>query len=356
MRAERWEHGSDLTWPAFEPDREPQSPVPARARWYGSGRDALRALVGHGRSLGWRRVWLPSYFCQEVVAAVAGEATETCLYADRPGASPELPAGLGAGDALLTVNYFGLRATSPLTRLRERSVVVIEDHTHDPWSAWSARSEADFAVVALRKTLPVPDGGLLWSPVGHELPPELPVTAERRLAAFDKLAATVLKDLYLDGHAIQKAQFRELAVRGETRIASGVPSGGTEFTRALVHAFPVRAWRERRAINWRAFVEAWPERADVRVWPPEAGAAPFGVILEVASFELRERLRAGLVERNIFPAVLWPLEEPALGPVDAAAAHLARRVLMLHCDARYSIEDLRRVALTLAEICARETA
>jgi hypothetical protein len=41
--------------------------------------------------------------------------------------------------------------------------LLVEDHSHDPFSPWAVGSSADYAFCSLRKTLPVPDGGLLWS-------------------------------------------------------------------------------------------------------------------------------------------------------------------------------------------------
>jgi hypothetical protein len=70
------------------------------------------------------------------------------------------------------MNYFGLR-TPPDLELPE-GVEVLEDHSHDPVSAWAEQSSADFCLASLRKTLPINDGGALWSPVGHRLPPAPP--------------------------------------------------------------------------------------------------------------------------------------------------------------------------------------
>ena len=56
----------------------------------------------------------------------------------------------------------GLTATNGTSWHREHpSIVLIEDHIHDPLSDWSQSSNADYAVASLRKTLPVPIGAML---------------------------------------------------------------------------------------------------------------------------------------------------------------------------------------------------
>jgi hypothetical protein len=133
----------------------------------------LRALLAWGRdALALERVLVPSFFCPRVAAALARELP-VAVYPDAPG--EPLPAKVEAGprDALLVVNTYGMR---PMSRVLTRAV-VLEDHSHDPLSPWAFDSEADYAVASLRKTLPLPYGGVLWSPRGRELPAERHWTA-----------------------------------------------------------------------------------------------------------------------------------------------------------------------------------
>ena len=66
---ERWELGSQPHWLDFEPrtgpDPRPWEPAGAL---FASGRDALKAVLEERR---WKRLWLPTYLCQDVVASVA---------------------------------------------------------------------------------------------------------------------------------------------------------------------------------------------------------------------------------------------------------------------------------------------
>jgi hypothetical protein len=232
----RWEVGSEFHWPGL--------PVPARAAdrpWskgvlVSTGRDALRLLLALGvGERGWRRLWVPEYFCQDVVAAFARPGLELRPYPDHPlRGVPDFPAAR-RGDVILVTNYFGLRPAFEAPR--RDGVEIIEDHSHDPSSPWAESSTADFCVASLRKTIPVSDGGVAWSPVGHALPPEPPLTMQRRRAATSKLVAMILKAMYLDGHKIERATYRALARRGERGLAVPGESSISPVARAILDSF-----------------------------------------------------------------------------------------------------------------------
>jgi len=223
--AARRELGSDLHGMRYNPG--PNAPGPwdhATARFLGSGRDALRFIIANGRARrGWQRLWVPGYYCQDVVRSLASTGIPLAAYGQDPFMMPRpLEAmDLRPGDAVLKVNYFGTVCCAPEDDATVPGVETIEDHTHDPWSPWARQSAADWCAVSLRKTLPVPDGGIAWSPAGHPLPEGPKVTPEHACAALRGLEAMLLKGLYLDGHEVDKATFRRLARDGEKGISAG---------------------------------------------------------------------------------------------------------------------------------------
>lgn len=356
----RWEHGSEMAWPACAPvtssERGARSAWPADAVLCGSGRDALRLLLSYGREQrGWQRLLLPSFFCQDVVEPLA-EELPVALYRDDPTQERLDLAAVHArtGDVVMTVNYFGLRGATSMVGALPSGAELIEDHTHDPWAHGALQSGADWCVASLRKTLPIPDGGIAWSPRGHAMPSVPAKTAERRTASLEKLAGMVLKRVYLDGAPVEKDTFRALLAAGEAHIAAGDISAMPDWTRALLPTFPMALWRERRARNHRAFVEAFGRQEWGRVLAPadESGVCPFSVMLVVDSPARRAGLRAALIDAHIYPAVLWSLEQPVVPGIPEADVDLSRRLLSLHCDARYSEDDMRRVARSVIALGA----
>src|SRR4051794_34841581 len=212
----RVEYGSDLHWVASPEGTSPGGPRPfpwpVDSPLFGSGRDALRVLVDWGmRERGWRRIWLPSYYCQEVPAALRSldsPELRVCAYADsldRPQPALEgLP--IEPHDIVVVANQLGLRR-QPNLPVSAENVEFIEDHSHDLAATWAMHSRAHYAFASLRKTLPLPDGGVAWSPRGLPLPPEPELTDGHASAALARLSGMILKGQYLAGAAVPKATY-----------------------------------------------------------------------------------------------------------------------------------------------------
>ena len=79
-------------------------------RFYACGRHAIEAIVKHG---GWKRIWVPAYFCYEVIGHIQNTGIEVVLYDDHPlnERDEEVVRNLPyeQGDVLLRSDYCGLR-------------------------------------------------------------------------------------------------------------------------------------------------------------------------------------------------------------------------------------------------------
>lgn len=346
VHPDRWEIGSQYHWPGSPPPGESPLVPWSTGRLLSSGRDALRMALALGvRDFGWRRLWVPDYFCQEVVAALIQTGLELRSYPDHPlRCAPDLP-DARSGDVILVMNYFGIREGA--TPLRREGIGLIEDHSHDPTSTWAFTSGADFCVASLRKTTPLPDGGVLWSPRGHALPRPPRQVAQRRRTAAARVRAMMLKAMYLDGHPVDKADFRASAEVAERDLAVPVVSAMDPVSRALLASFPIEAWRRARAVNHETLGDALAGLGWTRMLGPAVPeAAPFSATLIMDSLERRELVRTRLMEARIYPAVLWSLETPVVSVSDESL-RLSRRILSIACDARYGATDMARIAEAL---------
>ena len=226
---------------------------------------------------------------------------------------------------------------------------MIEDHTHDPFAAGAFESRADWCVASLRKSLPLPDGAALWSPKGNELPPDPAPDEKFAHASLEKLAAMVLKGRYLEGHAVDKKVFRELALSGEIIFGETGISAMTPWSRTLLGTLPWKKWREQRRENHALFSNMIGGVKGLEILQPENAKrnAPFCAAIVFTSNKLREKVRADLMAQNIYPFILWPIEEPVFEGISDEAVDFSRRMLCLHCDMRYGKADMQRVATAL---------
>ncbi|MFK3980863.1 hypothetical protein ACI2K4_10860 [Micromonospora sp. NPDC050397] len=358
--ASRWEVGSNFALHRTTPDRTavPAPAAPPYGELFGSGRQALRALVGFGRrEYGWTALHLPTYYCDEVVEAVADVLPVRRYPAGPTGGAPPVA---GPGEVVLLVSYFGEPPVVPAPA----GATLVVDATHDPRAPWLPGFGADYVFASLRKTMPLPDGGGLWSLTGRPLPAAGPPSA-RHLAVVDRvLAAMSLKAAYLAGAPLDKQRYLARYAAAEEllhRPVNGIIgiSGISEFSRETLHALPVDRLRDRRIENAALLA------ADLAGVPGlKVRAHPLGVVLECASPERRETLRRGLIERSVYPAVLWRLaadpasaaSDPAGAAADSAGSDPAapdavdehvdysRRMLFLHTDHRWGGSDMARVA------------
>lgn len=350
-----WEFGSEFHWIEWLDEGASDHPWKSIGNLWGTGRDALRALLNYGaKSRGWRRLWLPSYFCQEVVHSVSSTGVDILFYQDSPVTSKKhqiannttLFSESKYGDVILSVNYFGLRSASSINIVQSKGVEIVEDHTHDPWSSWAFNSTASYCIASLRKTLPIPDGGVLWSPLGFELPNQRPVTLERELAAGRKRSAMLLKKLYLQGKNIDKNRFRRLQLTGEEKIASGEISGITSTTSALLDIMPIAHWRDVRKRNYNYFLDRTLGIGHFDVLhAADSSCFPFSFFIVTETPTEREKIRERLISNRVYPSVLWPLDKPFFPDVVCAEdLCLSRTILSIHCDMRYSMSDMKIVA------------
>lgn len=305
----------------------------------------------------WRRLIVPSYMCPQVVESVAEEIAVEA-YPCRPSIGPRsspIALDAGRGDVVLDINIFGLRERSSLD-LAE-GVDVIEDHSHDPWSCWAKASRAAFAFASLRKVLPLPSGGVVWSPIGLPVPQQFAPTAVREAASAERLKAMILKKLYLAGHDVDKASFRALAQSGESKSALGPISGMPAADLALLGACPIEMWRTTRLANYQYLTDRLSGASGITVLEADGiESVPFSVVVVFLSERIRDLVRERLISRRIYPAILWDLDRTATPWATQTDVDLSKRMLSIHVDWRYGPSDLDAAAEILSTAVDEATA
>lgn len=301
------------------------------------GRQCIIALI---RQEGWRRLWLPEYFCYEVVENIRQQTgIDIVFYPDYPLADDRtllmhLP--YREGDVLLRINYFGRRGYRSNTYI---PVPIIEDHSHDLLSEWARMSDADWCVASLRKTLPIAGGGALWSPKGHQHPINLSETIECKKMMSLRWMAMEMKTDYLSYKSIRKEDYRKLYAETEEWFDKADASGIDERSKKVINHIDIVSWNKAKQRNWNLLYDLLGNSVQV-LQAERTDGSMFSYVLLAECQKQRDVLRRRLIEHSVYPAILWHVPET----VSKEVQDFSNRMLSIHCDGRYSEDDIRQLA------------
>lgn len=343
------EFGSDFNFiePGNHTSKTIRSFYPS-ACYYADGRLALIHLY---KTQGWKRLWIPDYFCYTVVKSLKLAGLNLQFYHDLPSNEDDTKTletiqrngCFHSSDAVLRVNYFGTR--SYRTNKCLSNVTVVEDHTHDLIGDWAKNSTAEWCIASLRKTLPIPEGGILWSPMGLRLP-ETPFLSEKNESiAAVRWEAMRLKTRFLSGENIDKSLFRSCFVETEAFFEIAPVCSLDCQSKEYLNHFDIQEWYSRKLSNWSILRDI--KKDGVHILEPDClDCYPFSIVLLFDTLSERNRVRNALIEHRIYPAILWDVPSTA----DSDIINVSCSMLSIHCDARYSTEDILQLKLILESL------
>ena len=338
------EFGSDFHFvDSYNTDSAHLTDVYSDAMLLADGRQCIVVLI---RQYGWKRIWMPDYFCYEVIDTIKEQTgIEVMYYEDNPlleGQVDTLP--FEVGDVLLRMNFFGMRG---MWNNKKIPCPVIEDHTHDMFGPWALYSNADWCISSIRKSLPLPEGGMMWSPKGHMLTEKVLASDENELTAATRWEGMEMKARYLNGEAVNKDEFRRRYLETEEWFDSAEPALIDEKSREYVSKdLAINLWQGAKRRNWKLLKSLVKCNSCMVLEPEDETCTMFSLVLLFDTKEQRDMVRKRLIEACVYPAVLWALPESA----SAEARSFSERMLSVHCDGRYTEEDIKQLAEILNDI------
>ena len=300
------------------------------------GRQCIIALIRQER---WIKLWMPEYFCHEVIETIRQQTNiEIAFYPDYPQSNDkEIVKNLpySNGDALLRMNFFGMRNHRNEADI---PVPVIEDHTHDLYGHWALNSNADWCIASLRKVLPIPEGGMLWSPKGHSFIMELENTEDNQSIADVRWEAMKMKRNYLNGSFLDKNAFRERYVETEEWFDTAELSMIDQRSMEYIHELNFDLWYETKRKNWLLLCSLLSNKVQI-LRPEDESCTMFSLVVLTGNREQRESLRHLLIDCDVYPAILWQMPKWANENVQ----EFSDRMLSIHCDGRYTKDDIMKL-------------
>lgn len=303
--------------------RKGQNPYP-QAVAFNSARSAFKALLV-ARNL--RRVYLPVYICDVMQDVLRGSGIEVLRYAlSEQLELPNFPA-LEADEALLFVNYFGLKAdyiSEVLATFYGKQLIV--DNSQ---ALFSQPQDGIATLYSPRKFVGVADGGWLAN-----APADLPqAESSRSHARFGALLGR-LEDHPQHHYAAFQALEQALENDGIKAMAAS--------TARLLDSIDYHEVARRRMDNLAQLRQRLDHLNRFAIWPVQPVAALCYPLL-VKSVETATRLRAQLLDQHIYVPSYWRevLSSPTSPPIER---DWAQCLLPLPIDQRYNVDDMNRLA------------
>lgn len=317
------------------------------AVFYANGRQCINSLI---LQYHWKRIWCPQYFCYEVISSIRNTGIDIKYYLDYPGyndisAIKNIP--FEEGDVLLRVNYFGMREFRTEKNI---PIPVIEDHTHDLLGHWALYSDATWCIASLRKSLPLAEGGMLWSPQGYELKDKIQLLKENVDLAEERWKAMELKSQYLARKISNKALYREMYMRTEKKLEFLPFSLIDRKSQDVISRIDINAWYGQKKKNWDLLSHL--DLEGLTILHPESWECNMYSFIILLETEMeRDRVRKKFIQSHIYPAILWNIPEMR----DEHVLDFSARMLSIHCDGRYKESDILKLIEKIKQIILHDS-
>jgi hypothetical protein len=287
-------------------------------------------------------IWLPRYYCQHVTSWLQHCFSQISFYDIDP-FSPEIVFDVeqfsNVHDIVILNNFWGLYTyTIPNNKNRP---IFIEDHSHGWLSLECLNSKADFCFASLRKTLPVPLGGILWQPHKKQ---NIPSPALVKDENFYEHYALIEKAMALKkSYGLQpinpetKTAFLQWITKAEKYLHQqyDVISLKKEHAK-IISSFLPKDYASYKKENFNYCKTHITETALFKIISPTTTSGfTFGLLLIFKERSTFEHLKSYLIEKAIYPSELWP---------DNQALKGWSYLLNIHIDFRYTAKHMKYIS------------
>lgn len=304
---------------------------------YASGRSALyQILFSLKDNIG--KVWLPDYLCESVIDAVKRSGIPTDFYPLNDDLRMDVTRFVAQRratpkkEAVIIINYFGIiDLCDTIAELRKcDQFVVIEDDVQALFSFIGNNTPVDYRFTSLRKTIAVPDGGLVFT--RNSMPR---VYAENTFAPLKYRAACMKYDREkCDSDRVYLDLFEE----GERLIDDNWDSVMSEESAALYQKCVLSEVRQKRIENAQYIVSELEKLGMSSVVPIKEGMTPLFVPIILNN---RDCVRKALFAHQIFCPVHWPIRSDMKQL--STGVKMSEQELSIIVDQRYGISDMQRI-------------
>ena len=283
-----------------------------------TGRNALEYIL---RARGYKRVYLPYYSCEVLLEAFKRLGVEYTFYHINANLEADLQASLSSDEAILCINYFGLKQDHVNALAQRYGKQLIVDNTQ----AFYARPiDGIDTFYSCRKFFGVPDGAYLYCDKVLDAELEQDYSWERM--------THLLKRIDVSAEAAY-ADFREQS----EKLKNNPIRKMSNLTHRIMASIDYDGVAERRRQNYQLLNEAIGNKNGIAL-PPSADAVPMVYPFLTTDQQLRQRL----IDNKVYIATYWPNVLDWIN-TDSTEYTLTTQLLPLSIDQRYGEEEMKRI-------------
>ncbi len=302
---------------------------------YSSGRAALFQILKclrNEKSIS--KVLLPDYLCSSILVPVKKLGLDFAFYPidEQLDLYPkEFSELYTKGVAVLLINYFGLKdLQEQINTIRsiDEQAIIIEDDVQAYYEFLKPLNGVDFKFTSLRKTLAVPDGGLVKTK--YHL---TDVSTPNSFGQY-KAAAGLLKSMR-EGNFNDKI-YLDLFEKGESLIDEELELGMSPLADKLYYFANEDHVKIRRLNNARYIVNKLKEIGIIPVLPIIEDHVPLFIPIILNN---RDDVRMKMFQQEVFCPIHWPLDGMKL----KRGEKMVKTELSLIIDQRYGQNDMDKI-------------
>lgn len=283
-----------------------------------TGRNALEYIL---RVRGYKRVFLPYYSCEVLLEPFEKLGVETSFYHINQSLEPEQSVALKDSEAILYINYFGLKQDFVTTLAATYGKQLIVDNTQ---AFYAKPIEGIDTFYSCRKFFGVPDGAYLYCDARLDEELEQDHSWERM--------THLLKRIDVSAEAAY-ADFREQSVKLKNNPIRTM----SNLSHRIMASIDFSGVAERRRQNYQFLDKALSNKNGMSL-PLATDTVPMVYPFLTADMQLRQRL----IDSKVYIATYWP---NVLDRCDENSTEetLTQQLLPIPIDQRYGSEDMVRI-------------
>lgn len=286
---------------------------------------ARNALIYIIKSKKIKTLYVPYFLCDSV--KTASEFCNVIYYKINKYFLPDFDKSLGKNDYIYIVNYFGMFSNLQINKLKLEYKNIIIDNVQ---AFFQMPCDGVDTIYSCRKFFGVPDGAYVYtdSIINEKLEKDFSLNRVKHILGRCEENASK----YYDEYRKNEELFESLPLKQMSNI-----------TKTILSGIDYKLVKKKRTDNFKYLNENLRNINLLKI-KNISGAFAYPLYIKNA-----KKIRQNLIKNKVYIPVLWPnvIEDNK----DNVAYEYASNILVLPCDQRYGLEEMKKIVKIIKECC-----